>query len=149
MKRLDVMYFSSCGGHLVQLLIIAKKVNVPNCKFVVNDRVDVDAIMKGRVLTITHARRSLLQLINILEVIGLLIYYRPKVILSTGAAPAVWFGFFKWLVGAKFIFVESFSRISEPSMTGLFCQFLADDLFVQWPDVQKKLRGSKYFGGVI
>ena len=39
---------------------------------------------------------------------------KPKIIISTGAAPAVWFGIFGRIFGVKIFYVESLSKI--------FCQ---------------------------
>ena len=65
-NKVEILYFSSCGGHLVQLLEIAKSLKKYNSHFIVNDRTDLDPMMIGRTNKITH-RRNFLQLINVFE----------------------------------------------------------------------------------
>ena len=63
-KRLDILYLSSCGGHLVQILEIAKNLKSYNYHFIVNDRTDLNEIMIGRTTYIVHAERNVMQVLN-------------------------------------------------------------------------------------
>ncbi len=145
----DIIYISSCGGHLVQILKIAEFVNHESSIFVVNDRADQALIMKGRTVEITHATRNWKQLINIYEAIKIIFKFRPKVILSTGAAPAVPFSIVGKIAGAHIIFVESLSRITQPSLTGRIMYYIADEFYVQWPRLLHILPKAKYVGGLL
>ena len=68
-----IIYLSSPGGHLVQLLKIANYVNEKDIIFIINDRPggrqeDFDPIMKNKTFIITHAERtSWKQIINFIE----------------------------------------------------------------------------------
>ena len=71
-----VMYLSSVGGHLDQLLRIANYINIENSIFIVNDRTDFECIMIGKTIRITHAKRSWKQIINFIE--ALFINHKTK-----------------------------------------------------------------------
>ena len=73
-----VMYLSSVGGHLDQLLRIANYINIENSIFIVNDRTDFDVIMIGKTIRITHAERNWKQIINFMEALFYIGKYRPQ-----------------------------------------------------------------------
>ena len=52
-KNIDILFLSSCGGHLVQILEIADYLKNYNFHFIVNDRTDLDPMMIGRTNKIT------------------------------------------------------------------------------------------------
>ncbi len=146
----SICVVSSCGGHLVQALQLYPAYRDAEVLFVVNDRTDYDDIMRGRTLRITHAERNWKQILNIIEAFWILFKYRPKVLLSTGAAPAVPFSLIaKYLLGTKIIFVESFSRVTGPSATGRLMYFIADKFYVQWESLQKKMPRAKFVGSLL
>jgi beta-1,4-N-acetylglucosaminyltransferase len=73
------------------------------------------------------------------------------VIISTGAGVAVPTCFLgKFLFKSKFIFIESFCRIKEPSLSGKLIYPIADLFFVQWKNLLN-FYGKKaiYRGSVV
>ena len=144
------MYLSSCGGHLVQLIKIMKYINDKDFIFIVNDRFDIDKEMIGKTKIITHAERtSWKQIINALESIIYILKYRPKILISTGASPAVPFSICAKIIGSKIIFIESISRVYSPSLTGKLMSYIADKLYVQWDSLQNQLPKSIYVGNLL
>ena len=73
--------------------------------------------------------------------------YRPEVILSTGAALAVPFFIVGRLHGIRLVYVESFTRVSRPALSGRLVYPLADVFFVQWP-TGNRWRRAIYAGSV-
>ena len=59
--------------------------------------------------------------------------YKPDVILSTGAALAVPFFLVGRVLGVRLVYVESFTRVHRPALTGRLVYPLTDVFFVQWP----------------
>lgn len=49
----------------------------------------------------------------------------------------------------KIIYIESFARINELSLTGKMVYRMADEFIVQWPSLQKKYKKAKCFGGIF
>ena len=148
-NKVEILYFSSCGGHLVQLLEIAKSLKKYNSHFIVNDRTDLDPIMIGRTNKITHAERNFLQLINVFECIFYILKLKPKIIISTGAAPAVWFGIFGRIFGVKIFYVESLSKIFHPTLTGKIMYRIANKFYIQWPNLKKVLPKATFVGNLL
>jgi UDP-N-acetylglucosamine:LPS N-acetylglucosamine transferase len=142
-----VLCVSSCGGHFKQILDITSRIDYKQKVFVVNDEVNANGTFK--LIRITHAERNISQFINIYEAFKTLISERPKLILSTGASPAVIF----CIVGKFFriptIYVESFSRVNSLSLTGKIMLYIADEFVVQWPNLQKVHPRTQYLGNLL
>ena len=58
---------------------------------------------------------------------------KPDVILSTGGGLAVPFFVLGRLIGVRLVYVESFTRVQRPALTGRLVYPLAQAFFVQWP----------------
>ena len=148
-NRVEILYFSSCGGHLVQLLQIAKELKKYKYHFIVNDRTDLDQIMIGKTSRITHGQRDILQLVNIFESIFYILKFRPKVIITTGAGAAVWFALFGRILGVRIYYVESLSKIFSPTLTGRLIYHIANEFYIQWPSLKKIFPKAKFKGNLL
>ena len=49
----------------------------------------------------------------------------------------------------KVIYIESFARITTPSLTGKILYHFADLFIVQWKELLKVYPKAKYFGGIF
>ncbi len=123
---------SSCGGHLTELLALRRAYERYPHFYVLNERVDLPPEMHGRTTFIRHAERDMLFLVNLLEAWRILRRERPRVILSTGAGPAVPFALVGKLLGIPSIFVEISAQVTAPSLTGRIMSYLAETVFYQW-----------------
>jgi UDP-N-acetylglucosamine:LPS N-acetylglucosamine transferase len=74
---------------------------------------------------------------------------RPDVILGTGPAVLVPLAILGKLSGARIIFVETGSRITELSLTGRIMLRLADRFFVQWEPLQRLYPRAEYAGRLL
>lgn len=74
--------------------------------------------------------------------------FRPDVILSTGAALAVPFFVVGRLHRLRLVYVESFTRVNRPALSGRLVYPLADVFFVQWPSTRAGRRAI-YAGSVV
>jgi UDP-N-acetylglucosamine:LPS N-acetylglucosamine transferase len=76
---------------------------------------------------------------------------RPKMVFSTGseiALPAFYLG--KFLFRVRLIFLETATRVTDPSLTGKVLYPVADLFLVQWEAMLAKLGPkARYHGGVF
>lgn len=75
--------------------------------------------------------------------------YRPKVIVSTGsniAVPLFWIG---KLYGSKIIFIETRAKVYARSMTGILIRRIANQIYVQWPEMLELYPEAKYCGTLV
>ena len=105
--------------------------------------------MIGRTTYITHAERNFLQLLNIFEAFFYILKFRPKILISTGSSPAVWFGLIGKILGVKVLYIESISRILTPSLTGKLMYHIAHKMYIQWPSLKKIFPKAKYSGNLL
>lgn len=130
--KAKVCIVSSCGGHLTEVRALKSAYEKYDHFYVLNHRVAIPEDMKNRTLFIRHSERDWLFFVNLYEAFRILLANRPDVILSTGAGPAVPFALVGNLLGIPSIFVETFARLNEPSLSGRIMYRLARRFFYQW-----------------
>lgn len=75
--------------------------------------------------------------------------YRPAVIISTGSNIAVPLFVVGKLFGSKLIFIETRAKVYERSLTGQLVRRLANQIYVQWPEMMKLYPEAKYCGTLV
>jgi len=88
--------------------------------------------------------------INIFELIFILMKERPKALFSTGSEIAI-VPFFvgKYILRAKLIFLETVTRVIQPSGTAKILYPIVDLFLVQWESLIKNLGPKALFRGRI
>ena len=81
--------------------------------------------------------------------IMILMKEKPDFIITTGALVAYPFCVVGKLLGIKVIYVESFARVYEPSLTGKLVYNMSDLFMVQWEDMLVKYPKSMLGGGIF
>lgn len=155
MKKKKVMFISSVGGHLTQMLelksifndydyvLITEKTDVTeNLK----DKYNVDYLKYGS----RHFwfRYIFVCIYNFFKTIYLFIKYRPKVIVTTGTHTAVLMCYIGWVFRRKIIFIESFAKRTSTTLSGKIVYPIATTFVVQWETMLKFYPKAKYFGGI-
>jgi beta-1,4-N-acetylglucosaminyltransferase len=79
----------------------------------------------------------------------LLCQIRPAVVLGSGPAVMVPIAVLGKLAGAKIIFVETGSRVTDLSLTGKIILRIADLFFVQWEQLQKRYPQTIFAGRLL
>lgn len=92
---------------------------------------------------------TLYLILLILPCIRILLKEKPQVIVSTGGGSTIPLCYFGKLLGAKIIYIESMTRVNQPSGTGKLIHPIADLFLVQWESMLRFYRKAKYWGKVI
>ncbi len=140
---------SSCGGHLTEVRTLRAAYEECEHFYVINKRAFVPADMENKTYFIRHSERDLLFFVNLWEAWTILRKEKPQVILSTGAGACVPFAIVGHLLNIPSIFVETFNRVTEPSLSGRIMYYLADRLFYQWESLQRFYPKGKYCGPLV
>ncbi len=74
---------------------------------------------------------------------------RPRVIVTTGAGVAVPFCWIGRLQGTSVVYVESLSRIDQPSLSCRLISPVASRIYGQWPEFAAAVRRARYVGGIF
>lgn len=150
-----VMFISSVGGHLTQLLELSPMFK--NYDYVlVTEKTAVTKNMNNKHKTeylIYGSRQYLFRYIfkflyNICKSFYLFVKYRPNVIVTTGAHTSVPMCYIGKLFGKKIIFIESFAKRTSPTLSGRLVYPIASIFIVQWKTMLKFYPKAKYFGGI-
>lgn len=155
MSKKRVMFISSVGGHLTQMLQLNKIFNCYNY-VLVTEKTDVTRGMKSKYKTEFLAygsRQYIFSYIfkfafNIFKSIYLFAKYRPKVVVTTGTHTAVPMCFIARLFGRKVIFIESFAKRTSPTLSGKIVYPIATTFVVQWDSLKEFYPKAEVWGWI-
>jgi hypothetical protein len=142
----------SNGGHLLQLVQLRDEWPRAERCWVTFDKPDARSLLGGEEVVYAHhpTNRNVPNLLrNLVLAFRVLKRLRPRAIVTTGAGVAVPFCYVGRLFGARIVYIESFSRIHEPSLTGRLVHPVADAFFVQWPELRGRYRKATYAGALF
>lgn len=148
MPKVNVLAVCSGGGHLEQLLCIKDALgnNVTLCTTVklneplgFNNVYNVIDCNKDKILDTIKCSFAIFKLVYTLK---------PKVIISTGAAPGLLAIFFGRMLGYKTIWIDSIANAEKLSLSGRLAGKIAHTWLTQWPHLETKA-GPKFWGNVL
>jgi beta-1,4-N-acetylglucosaminyltransferase len=146
-----VLLVANSGGHLLQMLALEDAFAGMERVWVTLDSSDSHSLLADEEVVYAHGptNRSLANLIRNLRLAFRTIrIHDPDVILSTGAALAVPFFLAGWLRHKRLVYVESFSRVVGPSLSGRIVYPFSDAFFVQWQGSAWRGR-AQYVGSLV
>jgi beta-1,4-N-acetylglucosaminyltransferase len=148
---IDVLLVCSAGGHLLQLYLLREAWKGLSHAWVSLEREDARSLLAGEQVYYGYGptTRSIVNLVRNLLIAWRLVWrLRPLVIVTTGAGIAVPFAWIGRMSGAKIVYVESLSRVANPSLTCRLIAPVAERIYVQWPELAESLPRSRYVGTV-
>ena len=155
MKSKKVCLVCSCGGHFMELLQLLPAVEEHDFYFVTEkNKSSIQILKKYRhYFLLQQERNKLFKFmfrfsLNILMSLIFLLKENPDVILTTGAGAAYPTCKIGKVLGKRIIYVESFAKLTNASVTGKKIYSFADEFFVQWEEMKNVYPKSKYHGTV-
>jgi UDP-N-acetylglucosamine:LPS N-acetylglucosamine transferase len=151
-ERVDLLLACSAGGHLLQLLALREAWEGLSRAWVTDDATDAHSLLRGERVFFAYGppNRSVRNVVrNVVLALRLARRLRPRVVVTTGAGTAVPFAWACRLRRARVVYVESLSRIDEPSLSCRLIAPAADRVYVQWPELRKALPRARYAGTVL
>ncbi len=79
----------------------------------------------------------------------ILLREKPDVIVSLGAEIALPFFYVAWVLRIKTIFIESWCRVENLSLTGRLVYPIADEFYVQWPQLLQFCGPKAQYKGAV
>ena len=142
---------ASAGGHLTELLQLEKTWAGKDHFYLTDARTNGLALAKKhKTFFLTCPRRNPLKLLlNLVQALGLFLSEKPDLVISTGADTAVPFCLIAKLFRKKVVFIESFCRINEPSLSGKIMYRFSDLFLVQWKENLEFYPKAEFRGGVF
>jgi UDP-N-acetylglucosamine:LPS N-acetylglucosamine transferase len=150
--RADLLLVCSTGGHLLQLVALREVwQDIPRA-WVTFDKSDARSLLAEELVLYAHGptNRNIPNLLrNLRLAVRLVRELRPRVVLTTGAGVAVPFVWIGRLFGARAVYVESFTRIEQPSLSLRLIAPFADRVYAQWPELRAEVPKARSLGSVF
>jgi UDP-N-acetylglucosamine:LPS N-acetylglucosamine transferase len=148
MTKLNVLAVCSGGGHLEQLLCIKQAFgdDVALCTTVnLSENLGFQHIYH----VIDCNKDRLFDTLKCsIQVFKLVYKLKPKVIVSTGAAPGILALAFGRLIGAKTIWIDSIANAEKLSLSGRIAGKVSHVWLTQWPHLKSE-HGPEFWGNVL
>lgn len=150
-----VLFISSAGGHLFQLLQMEPLFNKFEYLLVtekqettteLKESYDVKFLLGGtrKNLFIFLFRFTL----NILKSFVIFLRFRPHFVITTGVHTAVPMCYIAKIFGRKVIYFETFARVLDKTLAGRLVYPIADLFFVQWESMLNIYPKAIFKGGL-
>ena len=139
----------SHGGHLTQMLYLMDAFKGNDIIIITYDSKRTQELDYKKYLVKNIGYNPVRMLTAAITFLRVFSRYRPDLIISNGseiAIPALYIG---RLLGAKIIFIESWARVNNPSLTGRLVYPIADHFLVQWPQLFYKYGKKAVFEGAL
>lgn len=148
--KVDIVAVGSEGGHWEQLMLLSEALAGMNVLFVTTKRALLDQakITNGRVVCDCNRDRPLDTAKCLWQCARLIFSVRPKMIVTTGAAPGLLCLAMGRLIGAKTVWVESFANAERLSLSGKIARHFASTRLTQWQHLARS-GGPLYEGELL
>lgn len=153
-----VMFISSAGGHLTELMQLRSLFNHYDYNLV-TEKVKSTLYLKERyqdkVYYLLYGTKDHILvypfklLFNTIKSLIIYLKLRPNFIVTTGAHTAGPMCCIGKLFGAKIIFIETFANITKPTITGKYIYKFADLFIIQWEELKKFYPKATYGGWIF
>lgn len=152
----NVLFISSTGGHLVELLQLKPLMEKYN-SYIITEKTKSNLSLKNKFENVNYlvygTKKNLFRYLfifsfNIMKSFYYFIRIRPKVIVTTGTHTAVPMCYIGKLFGSKIIFIETFANSKSKTVAGKLVYPIADTFIVQWESMLK-LYPKAILGGWI
>ena len=149
-----ICFVASSGGHLEEISRLIKIENAyPNFLITETNNYNTENFGKKKYFVPQMNRKEILFSLKFallfIRAIMILSKEKPDYIITTGALISYPFGIVGKLRGCKLIYIESFARVNNASLTGKLLYKYADLFIVQWEDMLKVYPKAVLGGGIF
>lgn len=147
-------FIASSGGHWEELMCLREIADAYDTFYVTEEGGQAEDCNLTKIYTLPqinrHEKKFLLHFAKLFKnAFKILREEKPDFIITTGALIAFPFCFLAKIRGTKVIYIESFARVNNQSLTGKLVYPFADLFLVQWEPLLKLYPKAKYVGGIF
>lgn len=154
MKNKKICFAASSGGHFEQLMMLQPLMEKYD-SFIITEKTDY-AVSKNQTMKtyymkqVNRKEKTFLpnMIINSFKSLYIFIKERPDYMITTGVLAIIPMALIVKLFHKKLIYLESFAKISSPTMTGKLLYKYADRFYVQWEKMLEIYPNAIYKGGI-
>lgn len=148
-----ICFIASTGGHFDQLMML-KPIMDKHYSFIITEKTAYQSVVDSRktyyLKQVNRQEKTWIykMIVNTINSFKIFIKEKPEVVISTGALATVPMCIIAKVFRKKLIFIESFAKITSPTLTGKLLYKFADQFYVQWGDMIKVYPNAIYKGGI-
>ena len=144
-----VLFISSSGGHYEQLKMLKPQMNRYDSR-VITEKMLSAGKADYYMIQISHTDKGILFKFacDMAKAIRIWIKEKPEYIVSTGSMIVLPFAILAKLTGKKIIFIETFAKLDDPTLTGKLLYKWADLFIIQWESLRKCYPDAVYGGSI-
>lgn len=152
-KRAKVCFAASSGGHFDQLMMLKPLMEQYESFIVTEETKYNNTYNEEKIYYLKQVNRQekmfvFIMIINLVKSIKIFLKERPNIIVSTGVLAMVPLCIIVKITKGKLIYIESFAKVSSPTITGKFLYHFADRFYVQWESMLEIYPKAIYLGGI-
>lgn len=150
--KIKIAFAASSGGHFEQLLMM-KPLMEKYDSFIVTEKTDYVAKTPVRTYFMHQVNRKEASFIprmigNCFRSLRIVLKERPDFIICTGVLAMIPMCLLTKMFGGKLIYLESFAKVTSPTVSGKFLYKKADRFYVQWESMKEIYPNAIYKGGI-
>ena len=147
---MNVVAVSSGGGHWAELMRLKPALADHRVHYVTVQPSYVRDVPGDAFSVVTDATRwsPLKLMVLAMQIMVVMIRYRPEAVVSTGAAPGLFAIIVGKLLGARTVWVDSLANVDELSGSGRLAGRFSDLWLTQWETLARE-GGPEYAGKVL
>lgn len=148
-----ICFIASTGGHFEQLMMLKPLMDKYD-SFIVTEKTNYSVIKGDRkVYYLRQVNRNekvfIFKMIeNTFKSLKIFIKEDPDVVISTGALATIPMCLLSKVFRRKVIFIESFAKVTSPTLTGKLVYKFADQFYVQWEQMKEHYPDAICEGGI-
>lgn len=153
-KIFKICFAASSGGHFEQLLMLAPLMNKYK-SFVVTEKTNyqIGKVQDRNMYYLIQINRKekiwfLKFILNFLLSLKIFFREKPDIIVSTGVLATIPMCLICKLFKRKLIYIESFAKVTSPTLSGKLLYRYADRFYVQWESMLEVYPKAIYLGGI-
>ena len=152
-KNIKICFAASTGGHFEQLLML-KPLMEKYDSFVITEETLYRAEVEGQKMyymkMVNRKESTFLPriLVNVWRSLKIYFQEKPDIVICTGVLAMIPMCLLAKLMGKKLIYIESFAKVTSPTLTGKLLYKFADQFYVQWEQMLDIYPNAIYLGGI-
>ncbi|MFR2067130.1 PssD/Cps14F family polysaccharide biosynthesis glycosyltransferase [Clostridium sp.] len=148
-----ICFTASSGGHFEQLMMLKPLMDKYD-SFIVTEKTDYSVMNNDRKVyylgQINRNEKTFIfkMIINSFKSFNIFINEKPDIVISTGALSTIPICILSKIFRKKVIFIESFAKVTSPTLTGKLVYKFADQFYVQWEQLKEYYPDAICKGGI-
>lgn len=158
MKNKKVLFISSTGGHLVEMMQLKEMFNNFDYHIVTEktkSNLKLKELYKEKIDFLVYGTKDYLitypfkLLYNCFKSLFIYLKIRPDYIITTGAHTAGPMCCIGKILGSRIIYIETFANMTSKTITGRCVYPFADKFIVQWESMKELYPEAEFWGWIF